>query len=237
MAEVRIIDRGCRGCTLCVDVCPVDVFDFLPDRQLAAVVREEDCIGCLSCVYACPSRCVDVEQVERLRPFHRIEGHVALIEHFLQEPSATATLGPEDYREARDDVAARLQALADAVQETMGRGHKAVGRRAGAVAAVHMPEMYEEKGLEGIVAGLERELGVAFGLSGTVRDRDIDLSFSAAAVCPVAEQPNEAAGGSVLCEIFHEYLAGMISEYAGTAYRYELETSGDTCEMHLHPLR
>ena len=56
MATVTIIERGCRGCSLCVDVCPVDVFEQNAAKQKAEVARPKDCIGCLSCVYVCPAR-------------------------------------------------------------------------------------------------------------------------------------------------------------------------------------
>ena len=237
MAELSIIDRGCRGCTLCVDICPVDVFDFDQERQLATVARQQDCIGCLSCAYVCPSGCVEVTDVEHLRPFHRIEGHVGLVERFLQTPSAAAALGADDLAEAHADVAARLQALADAVQETMGRGHKAVGRRAGAVAATHMPETYEEKSPDGIVQGLEREFGAAFELAGQVEGAEIKLRFSPSAACGMAAGGGAPVAAAVLCEIFHEYLAGMVSEYVGVPHRFELDDRGATCEMTLRPVR
>ena len=91
------------------------------------VRRPEDCIGCLSCVYVCPSRCVDVGEVENLRPFHRIEENVALVERFLQEPAVSRSLSADDWEEARRDVAARLSALAHTVAAALQRS--APGRR------------------------------------------------------------------------------------------------------------
>jgi 2-oxoglutarate ferredoxin oxidoreductase subunit delta len=237
MAEITIVERGCRGCTLCVDVCPVEVFDYDQERELATVARPDDCIGCLSCVYVCPSRCVEVSGVEVLRPFHRIEGHAGLIERFLQEEVAGETLTDGDLDEAHRDVAARLVALADAVVETMGRGHKAVGRRAGAVAAIHMPEIYEDRSLTAVLARLEEEIGEGFNLTTSASDNQIDLRFAPCGLCRVVEEAGQTVGEAVLCEIFHEYLAGLLSEYSGTTYRFELPQVGQTCEMRLVPAR
>jgi len=131
MPTVSIIDHGCRGCTMCVDICPVDVFDYDEAQELARVSRDKDCIGCLSCGYVCPSQCVEVSDYEELRPFHRIEGHAQLVERFLQQKTVAATLTEADIEEARLDVAARLLALSKTVVETIGRGHRAVGRRSG----------------------------------------------------------------------------------------------------------
>ena len=131
MATVSIIDRGCRGCTMCVDICPVDVFDYDEDQELARVTREKNCIGCLSCGYVCPSQCIEVSDFEELRPFHRIEGHAQLVERFLQQQTVTSTLTAADIEEARLDVAARLMALSKTVVETIGRGHRAAGSTSG----------------------------------------------------------------------------------------------------------
>jgi NAD-dependent dihydropyrimidine dehydrogenase PreA subunit len=122
MPNVQIEDQGCRGCTMCVDICPVDVFAFDEDAFLAKVERQNDCIGCLSCVYVCPSRCVEVSDVPMMRPFHRIEKNATLIKKFLQSQTVEEAVSVEDWQEAGRDVAARLSALGAAVTETMGRG-------------------------------------------------------------------------------------------------------------------
>ncbi len=233
MAVVTIVERGCRGCTLCVDTCPVDVFELDQAESLARVARPEDCIGCLSCDYVCPSGCIEVGDVEVLRPFHRISNHVALLERFLQVPPAAWVLTPEDLAEAEKDVAARLIALADAVVEIMGRGHKAVGRRAGAVAAAHMPEMYESAGLEQVLPALERQLGEAFALRFEGGDHGIDARFSPCGLCQVVTDAGQRPGEAVLCEIFHEYLAGLLTAYAGARVRHELLEAGSTCSLRL----
>jgi NAD-dependent dihydropyrimidine dehydrogenase PreA subunit len=234
---VSIAERGCRGCTLCVDICPVDVFDCDEERHQAVVRRQEDCIGCLSCHYICPSQCVEVGEVESLRPYHRIEGHVALIERFLQQPAASRLLSEEDLAEGYRDVAARLAALARAVVEILGRGHKAVGRRAGAVAASHLPEVYEEPGIEGILTGMQRLFRHAFDFDYRIEGDRLALTFSPCGLCRLVEDAGEKVGEAVLCEIFHEYWAGLLTAYVGTTFRYEMPTVGSTCEMRLFPAR
>jgi NAD-dependent dihydropyrimidine dehydrogenase PreA subunit len=237
MATVSIIDRGCRGCTLCVDICPVDVFEQDQGTETAKVMRQDDCIGCLSCYYACPSQCVEVGDVEMLRPFHRIEDNVAFIEKFLQEKTATTSLSPADFEEANADVAARLIALGEAVVETMGRGHKAVGRRAGAMAASHMPEMYEEKGLDDIIRGMQRKFEGAFVFDYAVDGGTVDLTFKPCGLCQVVENAGETVGEATLCEIFHEYWAGLLTAYVGETYKFEVPKAGQICEMKLFPAR
>lgn len=237
MPTVSIIDRGCRGCTMCVDICPVEVFDYDEAQELARVSRDKDCIGCLSCAYVCPSQCVEVADYEELRPFHRIEGHAQLVERFLQHKTAAATLTETDIEEARLDVAARLLALSKTVVETIGRGHRAVGRRSGAVAATHLPEGYEQTGVEGVLAGMQRMLGAAFNVGFEVSGSEVGLTFAPCGLCRVVEDAGETVGEAVLCEIFHEYWAGLLTAYIGETYRYEMPRTGATCHMRLFPAR
>lgn len=235
MAQVSIVERGCRSCELCIDTCPVDVFEQENDK--AVVKREQDCIGCLSCFYVCPSQCIDVSDVEILRPFHRINSHTALVEKFLQEEAPSFPLSPADIEEAHRDISARLTALAITVVETMGRGHRPVGRRAGALAASHLPEVYEEKGLENVIEGLKRRFVHAFDFDYELDDRTIKLTFHPCSLCRIVEEGGETVGEALLCELFHEYWAGLISTYTGTTYKFEVPQAGQICKMNLFPAR
>lgn len=235
MAKVQIEPKGCRGCSLCVDTCPVDVFESPPGPPMATVVRQEDCIGCLSCHYVCPSQCIEVSDVELMRPFHRIEEHVAFVERFLQAKTAQSTLTKEDYDEAYRDVSARLLALADAVTETMGRGLKAVGRRAGVLAASHLPEMYEGKGVEDVLARMQHNFKSSFDFDFTLAGDTVSLTFHPCGLCKVVQNAGQTVGDAVLCKLFHDYWAGLLASFVGTAYGYEVPKTGDVCEMVLTP--
>ena len=46
--EVSINKPWCKGCSLCVHVCPKKVLE-LNERVKCEAVRQEDCIGCRSC--------------------------------------------------------------------------------------------------------------------------------------------------------------------------------------------
>lgn len=61
--QVAINPAYCKGCEICVQVCPKDVL-AMSDRQKALVVKVEDCTGCLSCEIYCPDFAIDVEEVE-----------------------------------------------------------------------------------------------------------------------------------------------------------------------------
>lgn len=60
----------CKGCGLCVSVCPVHMLT-LDDSVInrlgyhpahVAAGREEDCIGCALCAVMCPDQVITVEK-------------------------------------------------------------------------------------------------------------------------------------------------------------------------------
>jgi len=56
--RVEVDTDKCSGDEECVNVCPVGVFEMLPDK--ANPVNEEECLGCESCVEVCPSAAITV---------------------------------------------------------------------------------------------------------------------------------------------------------------------------------
>lgn len=55
MLEMEIKEKSCRGCRICLDICPTDCFLFDEESQKAVVAKLENCIACLSCDYICPA--------------------------------------------------------------------------------------------------------------------------------------------------------------------------------------
>jgi len=235
MPSVHIDEPGCRGCTLCVDVCPVEVFDYQEERGLASVRHQERCIGCLSCAYACPSQCVEVSDYLALRPFHRIEGHAALIRKFLQEKPLEDHLTGEDLEEAWLDLSARLLALSDTITETIGTGFRAVARRAGTIAAGHLPEMYEAHGFAEVLGKLRSRFAHAFTFDFDIDGDSAALHFKPCGLCRVVESHGEKVGDALLCNLFHEYWVGLLSAFVDRPYRCEVPVAGPSCEMRVFP--
>lgn len=235
MPTITIDESGCRACNLCVEICPTDVLAMDDAGNLAKVVRQDDCIGCTSCKYACPSRCLDVADYNEQRPFFRIEDNERLITRFLQKKPASRALTDEDWSEALKDVSVRLKALADSVTETMGRGQKAAGRKAGALSAIHLPEMYESSGLDSILTGMSRRFKKSFPFEHSLGadGKEIELKFSHCALNKLVTDSGEKVGDSLMCALFHEYWAGLLGAFAKNSYTIEMGHTGDTCEMKL----
>ena len=65
MNEVRILRQYCKGCGLCIGVCPVKCLRMSSEvtdsgLPVAEVVETVDCIGCLQCHTICPDAAIEV---------------------------------------------------------------------------------------------------------------------------------------------------------------------------------
>jgi len=67
MAKIIIDRERCKGCLLCVGVCPKGLIQ--PDKKLnrrgARPVKFEgdaECSGCAMCAIICPDCCIEVEK-------------------------------------------------------------------------------------------------------------------------------------------------------------------------------
>ena len=67
--RVTISTDCCKGCNLCVSVCPVNILELSKANvnaigyYPAVVVEPERCIGCMFCALICPDVCIEVERL------------------------------------------------------------------------------------------------------------------------------------------------------------------------------
>lgn len=71
MLEMAIHEKSCRGCRLCLDVCPTECFEFNEQEEKARVIAVENCIACLSCSYICPSGAISHDKYHVVKNFYR----------------------------------------------------------------------------------------------------------------------------------------------------------------------
>lgn len=68
MAKVTFDPEACKGCGLCVDVCPKGILELDPDEinpkgyHPAHCVDQALCIGCAACARMCPDVVITVER-------------------------------------------------------------------------------------------------------------------------------------------------------------------------------
>ncbi|MDO5014806.1 MAG: 4Fe-4S binding protein [Clostridia bacterium] len=68
MKKLTIREDRCKGCGLCVDVCPKKVLELSEKiinkkgHHPVQAVNEEDCISCAFCATMCPDCVITVEK-------------------------------------------------------------------------------------------------------------------------------------------------------------------------------
>jgi Fe-S-cluster-containing hydrogenase component 2 len=83
MVEIQIHEQSCRGCQMCVDICPTKVFEYDATERRAVLRHAEDCIACLSCAYLCPSGAITHDNYHVVKNFYRDSGFCSRMEKFL----------------------------------------------------------------------------------------------------------------------------------------------------------
>jgi indolepyruvate ferredoxin oxidoreductase, beta subunit len=64
--QVTIESAWCKGCAICLDVCPERCF-VLDEQDIAVAVHQERCTGCQLCVKLCPDFAIEIGLVEQIR--------------------------------------------------------------------------------------------------------------------------------------------------------------------------
>lgn len=68
MNKVTFREERCKGCELCVNVCPKKIIKIAEDRlnkkgfRPAEITDQAQCIGCAFCATICPDVVIEVEK-------------------------------------------------------------------------------------------------------------------------------------------------------------------------------
>lgn len=63
MYQIKINTNWCKGCGICTDFCPQNVYDITIGME-PKPTRVEDCIGCKICEIKCPDFAIEVKEME-----------------------------------------------------------------------------------------------------------------------------------------------------------------------------
>lgn len=66
MVRIEVVEPACTGCEICVESCPFDVLEMIPNTgkvegQIAAVHEINKCTECMLCELNCPHFAIFVE--------------------------------------------------------------------------------------------------------------------------------------------------------------------------------
>jgi ferredoxin len=83
MVKIELHESACRGCNICVDVCPTKVLTFDEENGRAVIGEVQDCIACLSCAYECPAGAITHSDYHEVKNFYRDLAFCGRMERFL----------------------------------------------------------------------------------------------------------------------------------------------------------
>ena len=68
--RLEINENLCKGCDICIEFCPTDVFDKSDKLNrrgyyLPVVARVEDCTGCRICDLMCPEMAIVIVEAKK----------------------------------------------------------------------------------------------------------------------------------------------------------------------------
>ncbi len=61
--SIEVKEKWCKGCGLCVAVCPKQVIE-MSETVKAVATKQDDCIGCRQCENICPDLAITVKERE-----------------------------------------------------------------------------------------------------------------------------------------------------------------------------
>lgn len=59
--NIDIVEKWCKGCGLCIAICPKKVLE-LSEQVKSTAARPDDCIGCHQCDNVCPDMAITIKE-------------------------------------------------------------------------------------------------------------------------------------------------------------------------------
>lgn len=239
MVTIRVDEKACVGCSLCVDECPTEVFAFDEAKRVPRVEKPEACFGCLSCSKVCPSDAIDHEGIPvSTALFHdpyslRVAASLGL----AGDLELGVDHSQESIAKAMTDMGVRLLSMASVLRQTLGGALPAVGRMAGTTLAAQLPRYQVPGSFEEAVELVRQNLSPAWVLSHwETKDSHVCVTMGDCFVRQLCTREGLSLGGD-LCTLFTTYLLGYLGKVAGARMRLVQSTPGPqeclyTFELH-----
>jgi len=232
MIKITIDEDACVGCTLCVDECPTDVFEFDEEKQIPKVVKEKECFGCLSCSEICPAAAILHEDIVHSEDHYHDEENIELASKLgVNVPLPHAPSDDAHRIAALEDLGIRLLSVASVFRQTLGGSLPAVGTMAGRTLATQLPryripESFQEV-LEMAVAQFSPAWDIKPDYDG---DSKLEMKVGTCFIRELCKEEGIELGGD-LCVLFYNYLAGYIGRIGNARLKLLESLPGDKeCE-------
>jgi NAD-dependent dihydropyrimidine dehydrogenase PreA subunit len=213
MIQVAIDEEACVGCTLCVEICPTDVFEFDEAAALPRVEHVAECFGCLSCSELCPAGAVDHDGIELSETYHHDPYALRLASRLASDTKErwNAPDSPEKRAQAVEDLGVRLVSMAEVFRRTIGGSLPAVGTMAGRTLARHLPRYQEPQSLVDAMDLATHQFAPAWSLEPRLEGDDLTIAVGDCFVREVCQREGIELGGD-LCTLFYNYLGGYVGK-------------------------
>lgn len=210
--RISIDEKACVGCSLCVDVCPTEVFTYSEADALPLVSKAKECFGCLSCSEICPATAISHQSYPRSESYYHDVYTVALGEKMgttdrtFNRPSDDAHI-----THAMRDLGIRLLSVSAVLKETLGQSLPSVGTMAGMSLAAQLPRYQQPESFEEALALIRQTFAPAWDLTCALVGDELTITINHCFVRSLCQQEKLAIGGDI-CILFYNYLAGYFSK-------------------------
>lgn len=234
MVRVRIDEEACVGCTLCVDECPTDVFEFDEEKRIPEVIHEKECFGCLSCSEICPATAILHEDLIHSEDHYHDEDNLLLASRLAVNVPLPHAPSDDAHREAAlNDLGIRLLSVASVFRQTLGGSLPAVGTMAGRTLATqlpryHVPEDFGEA-LDMSVSQFSPAWEVETDYDGK---SGLRIKVKKCFVRELCREEDIELGGD-LCVLFYNYMAGYIGSLGKARIKLVESCPGDECSYNV----
>lgn len=226
MINIKVDENACVGCTLCVDECPTDVFEFDEEKKVPIVKREAECFGCFSCSEICPAEAIVHEGADFSRNFYHDNYAMDLAEKLV--PGAEQHKDETDEAEriaALDDLGIRLLSIAAVFRQTLGGSMPAVGTMAGRTLATQLPRYQEPETFQDALEFAKRQFSPSWDLSFNESGDELTVTTGTCFIRDLCKKEGMELGGD-LCTLFYNNLAGYLGKMSGVRLKLEEMSPG-----------
>lgn len=227
MLEIKIDKDACVGCTLCVDECPTDVFEFDESKSVPVVKREKECFGCFSCTEICPALAIEHQGAQLSNNFYHEKHALDLAAKLV--PGLPHSIDVSDERQQDDalgDLGIRLLSIASVFRQTLGGSLPAVGTMAGRVLANQLPRYQQPETFEDVLELAVRQFSPSWELDFSRDGDQLTVKTGNCFIRGLCRKEGIELGGD-LCILFYSNLAGYLGQMAGARLKLESMEPGD----------